>query len=133
MTTKSLLGKPLSEQKARHAHLAQTAREAGFATHVDDFGRGEIRASSTESVGRLLDQRLRLKPMASAPKPKENEYFKVLVLDEWWEGGELTQGWKMVYWLDAFDGRPAGWHEKHCGDLRSPLGWVLTTAELSLS
>ncbi len=71
-----------------------------------------------------------LKPMATAPRPKDGEHFRLLVLDEWHEMGEPVRDWKLVYWLDAFDGQPAGWYGKNCGDLRHPVGWVLATSEL---
>lgn len=76
---------------------------------------------------------LDLKPMASAPRPKEGEHFKLLVLDEWSEMGQPVRGWALVYWLEAFDGQPAGWYELHSGDLRHPVGWVLRTDALPLT
>ena len=75
---------------------------------------------------------LAIKPMASAPRPKDGEYVHLLVLDEWTEGGQISRAWNLVYWLDAFDGRPAGWYGNNCGDLRNPQGWILSTAELPL-
>lgn len=71
-----------------------------------------------------------IKPMSSAPKPKRDEYFMLLVLDEWTDMGKTCRRWKLAYWLDAFDGRPAGWHGENCGDLLNPVGWILTTADL---
>jgi hypothetical protein len=71
-----------------------------------------------------------LKPMAFAPRPLEDEYLELLVLDEWQEMGAPARGWQMVHWLDAFDGRPAGWYGTNCTDLRNPQGWVLSTREL---
>lgn len=68
--------------------------------------------------------------MSTAPKPKDGEYVHVLVLDEWDEGGYIARGWKLVYWLEAFDGQPAGWYGSGCLDLRNPQGWILSTAEL---
>lgn len=73
---------------------------------------------------------LELKAMASAPKPREDEDFRLLVLDEWMEMGQPCRGWTLVYWLDAFDGRPAGWHGQNCADLRHPVGWILRTSDL---
>lgn len=83
------------------------------------------RAARAAAIGSLS-----IMPMSSAPKPKEGEHFKLLALDEWTESGVACRGWRLVYWLDAFDGRPAGWHGSDCGDLRHPLGWVLATSEL---
>lgn len=71
-----------------------------------------------------------MKPMSSAPKPVGDEHFKILALDEWTESGQVCRGWALLYWLDAFDGSPAGWHGENCGDLRHPLGWVMTTRDL---
>lgn len=73
---------------------------------------------------------VQLKPMATAPKPKEDEFMKLLVLDEWYEMGQPCRGWSFVYWLEAFDGRPAGWYGRDCGDLRHPVGWILSTSDL---
>ena len=71
-----------------------------------------------------------LKPMATAPRPKDGEHFKVLVLDEWHEAGMQCRGWKLVYWVDAWGDMPAGWCHRGHGDFRHPLGWVLTTLDL---
>lgn len=79
------------------------------------------------------NQLLSLKPMATAPRPTGDEYFKLLVLDEWNEGGEQVQDWVLVYWLDAWDEMPAGWYGNSCGDLRHPIGWILCTASLPTS
>jgi hypothetical protein len=65
---------------------------------------------------------LKLKNMVSAPKPKEGENFKLLVLDEY--------GWSLVYWLDSFEGSSAGWYGDNCNDLRNPKGWIVATSEL---
>jgi len=77
-------------------------------------------------------QLLRIKPMATAPRPTGAEYFKLLVLDEWDEGGQQVRGWKLVYWQDAWSTMPAGWYGRDCGDLRHPIGWVLSTESLPL-
>lgn len=76
---------------------------------------------------------LSLKPMATAPRPTDDEYFKLLVLDEWHEMGQPVRGWALVYWLDAWDGMPAGWYGANCRDLRHPVGWVLSTASLPVA
>lgn len=120
----------LDDIKAHCAHLAQLAREAGFAVQVDAFGRGTFLASSTDTIERLLQQGLKLKPMASAPALKDGEPAKLLVLNE---GEEGVRSWELVYWLDAFDGRPAGWYGRNCVDLRNPVGWVLATTDLPMA
>lgn len=71
---------------------------------------------------------LSLKPMATAPKPGENEYFEVLVVDEFWEMGQPHTRWELVNWQDAWDGQPGGWFSE--GRRRNPLGWVLCTTDL---
>lgn len=71
-----------------------------------------------------------LKPMATAPKPKEDEDLRLLVVDEWYEMGKPCRGYAFVYWLDAFDGRPEGWYGKNGSDLRHPVGWILSTRDL---
>lgn len=76
------------------------------------------------------DLNLDLKPMATAPRPVGNEHVKLLVLDEWTECGQVQQAWALVYWLEAWDDMPAGWYGRHSGDLRHPVGWVLSTASL---
>lgn len=76
------------------------------------------------------DLNLELKPMSTAPRPVGNERFKLLVLDEWTECGQVERGWAFVYWLNAWDDMPAGWYGQHSGDLRHPVGWVLSTASL---
>jgi hypothetical protein len=121
----------LDVQKSDASQSAQRAREAGFAVDVDQFGRGTILSSSTSSIEQLLAIHLKLKPMATAPKPKDDEYVQLLVLEEFQEDPHTSQAWRFVYWLDAFDGRPAGWYGNNCGDLRNPLGWVLTTKQLA--
>lgn len=78
------------------------------------------------------DSAWHLKPMATAPRPAGDEHFKLLVLDEWVECGKPVRDWVLVHWLDAWDGRPAGWYGRHSGDLRHPLGWVLCTSTLPL-
>jgi hypothetical protein len=81
----------------------------------------------------MTEASLTIKPMSSAPRPKEGEHFKLLALDQWTDSGMLCQGWKLVYWLDAFERMPAGWYGDHSGDLRHPLGWVLSTNDLPTS
>jgi hypothetical protein len=66
-----------------------------------------------------------LKTMRTAPRPKGDEFVQLLVLDEWLELGAPVRAWKLVYWLDAFDGRSAGWYGNNCGDLRQPAGWLM--------
>ena len=80
-----------------------------------------------------IEPLLSLKPMATAPRPKYDEQFRLLVLDEWTEcEGLVERDWRLVYWLEAWDGRPAGWYGNNCGDLRHPVGWVLSTASLQM-
>jgi len=71
-----------------------------------------------------------IKPMATAPKPKKDEQFKLLVVDEWVDSGIRCNGWRLVYWLEAFEDMPAGWYGQNCGDLCNPIGWILSTNEL---
>lgn len=73
-----------------------------------------------------------LKPMASAPKPKGEEYFKLLVLAEWTECGQVVRDWKLVYWVDPWDGMPGGWCHRGHGDFVTALGWVLCTKDLPI-
>ena len=68
---------------------------------------------------------LKFKPMITAPR--EDNVF-VLVLDEWYEAGQLTRGYKMVNWHDAWDGKPGGWF--HNGNMCNPQGWILSTNDL---
>ena len=84
--------------------------------------------SLNSKVSELGLEAFALKPMATAPRL--DSWHKVLVLDEWTEMGESCRGWALVYWLEAFDGRPAGWYGNHCCDLRNPQGWIVSTATL---
>lgn len=76
-----------------------------------------------------------LQPMSTAPIPKDDEYFQLLVLEQYTDSysQELIKSWSLVYWLDAFDGRPAGWYGNHCTDLRNPIGWILSTSSLPIT
>lgn len=69
---------------------------------------------------------MHLKAMASAPK----DCGKVLVLEEYTDAGMVERSWNLVYWLEPFDGNPGGWYGKNCGDLRNPIGWILSTNQL---
>lgn len=89
---------------------------------------GCLHAPSTKG----LDCLLALKPMESAPKPAPGTYPTLLVLDAWEEYGRTVKGFALVYWLDADERRPAGWHGANCTDLRNPVGWYLRTSDLSL-
>ena len=62
-----------------------------------------------------------LKPMATAPRER-----RVLALDECMDGGELIRVWRIVYWCDAWDGVPGSWRGRNSGDVRTPLGWLMT-------
>jgi hypothetical protein len=68
--------------------------------------------------------RIEFKPMSSAP-----QHGHILALDEWAESGTTCQGYKVLYWLDAFDGMPSGWYGKNCGDLRHPKAWIISLEE----
>ena len=61
-----------------------------------------------------------LKPMATAPRGPR----KLLVADQYYEMGQPFLRWAVVYWLDAWDSIPAGWHGDGHGDLRDPQGWL---------
>lgn len=69
---------------------------------------------------------LDFKPMISAPR---DEGVSVLVLDEWYEAGQLTRSYKLVHWNDAWDGEPGGWYADN-GNRCNPQGWVLSTDHL---
>lgn len=71
-----------------------------------------------------------LRPMSTAPRPAHGQSTTLLVLDEYQEMGQPRRAWALVYWLDAFEGRPSGWYGNNCSDLRNPVGWVLCTHEL---
>lgn len=122
--------RPLKEIHEHHARLVQHAREAGFAVQADKFGRGTFLCSETDTIERLMHKSLRLKPMDTAPKPKNGEYLQLLVLDSWQEMGKTCTGWKFVYWLDAFENQSEGWYGDHAHDRRNPVGWVTSTNEL---
>lgn len=74
-----------------------------------------------------IDQLSNLKPMSTAPQTIGSV---VLALDQWLDMGQPVQGWALVYWLDAWDDMPSGWYGEDSGDLRHPLGWLLSTADL---
>lgn len=54
-----------------------------------------------------------LMPMATAPRTNSGD--KLLVVDEFMDYGQVCRAWSLVYWLDAFDGNPAGWYGKNSG------------------
>lgn len=68
---------------------------------------------------------LDFKPMITAPR---DDGVSVLVLDEWYEAGQVTRDYKLVQWHDAWDGEPGGWYAE--GRRRNPQGWVLSTDHL---
>ena len=70
---------------------------------------------------------LTLKPMASAPKPKRDEHFELLVLDEITEMGQIIRVWKLVYWVEPFDGNSGGWCHNGYLNFCNPVGWILST------
>lgn len=73
-----------------------------------------------------------LKPMSSAPKPQKGEHFTLLALCEWTECGQVVQGWKLIYWVDAFGGMPAGWCSNGHGNFVNAVGWILNTTDLPI-